>query len=157
MTPHKGIEMAKAVLDQLNLVVADIEKSAAFYRRLGVEVPASDPGPDGKPFHVNANPGGEFSFDLDSAFFAGIWNKAWKGRSDLAGRVVVGFSVDTREAVDAMYADIVAAGYKGLQPPFDAFWGARYAIVEDPDGIAVGLMSPSDPTRRSWPPEGWPG
>ena len=28
-------------------------------------------------------------------------------------------------------------------------WGARYAVVEDPDGNAVGIMSPSDPDRRS--------
>jgi uncharacterized glyoxalase superfamily protein PhnB len=39
-----------------------------------------------------------------------------------------------------------------LQAPFDAFWGARYAIVEDPDGIAVGLMSPISANRRSPPP-----
>jgi uncharacterized glyoxalase superfamily protein PhnB len=50
---------------------------------------------------------------------------------------------------------LTGAGYKGLQAPFDAFWGARYAVVEDPNGIAVGLMSPSDPNRRYWPPEGW--
>ena len=34
------------------------------------------------------------------------------------------------------------------QEPYDAFWGARYAIVEDPDGNAVGLMSPIDPDRQ---------
>ena len=38
------------------------------------------------------------------------------------------------------------------QPPFDAFWGARYAIVADPDGNDVGLMSPIDESRRTWPP-----
>jgi hypothetical protein len=36
---------------------------------------------------------------------------------------------------------------------FDAFWGARYAIVADPDGNDVGLMSPIDESRRTWPPE----
>jgi hypothetical protein len=40
-----------------------------------------------------------------------------------------------------------------LQPPYDAFWGARYAIVEDPDGIAVGLMSPISPDFKSVPPD----
>ena len=30
---------------------------------------------------------------------------------------------------------------------YDAFWGARYAIVEDPDGHTVGLMGPIDRTR----------
>jgi uncharacterized glyoxalase superfamily protein PhnB len=33
------------------------------------------------------------------------------------------------------------------------FWGARYAIVEDPDGNHVGVMSPSDPDRRRAPPD----
>ena len=44
-------------------------------------------------------------------------------------------------------------GNRGLQAPFDAFWGARYAIIEDPDGIAVGLMSPISAKHRAPPPE----
>ena len=92
------------------------------------------------------------TLDLDSAAFAQIWNKGWAGRKDLAGRVVVGFSVSSREEVDRLYGEMTAAGHRGLQAPFDAFWGARYAIVEDPDGIAVGLMSPISANRRSPPP-----
>ena len=34
----------------------------------------------------------------------------------------------------------------------DAFWGARYAVVSDPEGNGVGIMSPVDPARRSEPP-----
>ena len=30
------------------------------------------------------------------------------------------------------------------------------AIVEDPNGVAVGVMSPIDPERKTWPPAGWP-
>ena len=41
--------------------------------------------------------------------------------------------------------------YQGQQSPYDAFWGARYAVIEDPDGNAVGIMSPVDPDRRSQP------
>jgi uncharacterized glyoxalase superfamily protein PhnB len=66
--------------------------------------------------------------------------------------VVVGFRLPSREAVDALYADLTDAGHAGLQPPCDAFWGSRYAIVEDPDGVAVGFMSPPSPDRRSAPP-----
>src|SRR6476469_9867215 len=44
--------------------------------------------------------------------------------------------------------DIDAHGAVGQQPPWDAFWGARYAVVEDPDGNAVGIMSAIDPDRR---------
>jgi uncharacterized glyoxalase superfamily protein PhnB len=62
---------------------------------------------------------------------------------------VLGFKVDRRERVDEIYADLTGAGYRGQQPPYDAFWGARYAVVEDPDSNAVGIMSPVDPERRS--------
>ncbi|WP_342782045.1 VOC family protein [Trebonia kvetii] len=44
-----------------------------------------------------------------------------------------------------IYADLVATGYRGQQPPYDAFWGARYAVIEDPDGNAAGIMSPGRP------------
>ncbi len=52
-----------------------------------------------------------------------------------------------REAADqasvrAFLAELTAVGYRARQPPFDAFWGARFAIVADPDGNDVGLMSP---------------
>ena len=57
-----------------------------------------------------------------------------------------------REDVDDLYEELTAAGHAGQQPPYDAFWGARYAIVLDPSGNAVGLMSPVDPARRGRPP-----
>ena len=59
-------------------------------------------------------------------------------RKELAGRVVVGFSVKSRAEVDQLYGEMTAAGHRGLQAPYDAFWGARYAVVEDPDGLASG-------------------
>src|SRR5438132_1225761 len=71
-----------------------------------------------------------------------------RGRSG----VVMGLKVSSREAVDRLYDDVTGAGYGSQQAPYDAFWGARYAIVEDPDGNAVGLMSPIDSERRSAPP-----
>ncbi len=70
-----------------------------------------------------------------------------------SAKVVIGFSLPTRQAVDERYVELTAAGYAGRQPPFDAFWGARYAIVADPDGNDVGLMSPIDESRRFWPPQ----
>jgi uncharacterized glyoxalase superfamily protein PhnB len=70
----------------------------------------------------------------------------------VAGRIVLGFEVADRAAVDTIFEALTAAGHRGLQPPYDAFWGARYAIVEDPEGVAVGLMSPTSPETRSPPP-----
>jgi uncharacterized glyoxalase superfamily protein PhnB len=143
-------------LDQINIVSGDVEASIAFYRRLGVDIPEERVWrtPSGI-HHVSAAEGGSAAIhlDLDSAGFARLWNRGWQGRQDLRGRIVVGFKLPSRDAVDATYADLTGAGYKGLQPPYDAFWGSRYAVVEDPDGVAVGLMSPASPEFRAAPPE----
>ncbi len=64
----------------------------------------------------------------------------------------MGFSVATRDEVDHLYRKLTDAGYDGQQVPYDTFWGARYAIVADPNGLDVGIMSPLDESRRSWPP-----
>jgi catechol 2,3-dioxygenase-like lactoylglutathione lyase family enzyme len=140
-------------LDQINIVSRDPEASMVFYRRLGMSIPEQRVWRTATGAHHITAQRDDFDVDIDSTAFAQIWNSGWKGRDDLAGRVVVGFSVESREAVDALYADLTNAGYKGLQPPWDAFWRARYAVVEDPDGIAVGLMSPISPELRYPPPE----
>jgi catechol 2,3-dioxygenase-like lactoylglutathione lyase family enzyme len=148
--------MSKPTLNQINLVCGDLSASIAFYRRLGVEIPDSGvwPTPAGG-HHVTAidqSADQAIDFDLDSTAFAQSWNVGWKGRTDLRGRVVVGFRVPTRMDVDDVFRRMIGAGHRGLQEPHDAFWGARYAIIEDPDGIAVGLMSPVSPDKRSQPP-----
>lgn len=149
--------MNKVILDQINLVCGDTDASIAFYRRLGVEIPdaAVWRTPTGA-HHVGAGEHAAdkaIAFDLDSTAFAQCWNSGWKGRTDLRGRVVLGFGVATRAAVDDVFRDMTGAGYRGLQEPHDAFWGARYAIIEDPDGIAVGVMSPVSPDKKSPPPD----
>jgi catechol 2,3-dioxygenase-like lactoylglutathione lyase family enzyme len=149
--------MSKPILDQINLVCGDLDASIAFYHRLGVEIPDARVWrtPTGGHHASAAEPsaGEAIDFDLDSAAFAQIWNSGWKGRTDLRGRVVVGFGVAARSDVDDLFHDMIGAGYRGLQEPHDAFWGARYAIIEDPDGVAVGLMSPVSPDKKSPPPD----
>ena len=149
--------MTKPTLDQINLVCGDPDASIAFYRRLGVEIPdAAIWRTSTGAHHISAGDrsGNQaVDFDLDSTAFAQCWNSGWKGQTDLRGRVVVGFSVPTRAAVDDVFRDMIGAGYRGLQEPHDAFWGARYAILEDPDGIAVGVMSPISPDKKLPPPQ----
>jgi uncharacterized glyoxalase superfamily protein PhnB len=36
---------------------------------------------------------------------------------------------------------MVGIGFTGFKPPWDAFWGQRYAILEDPDGNHVSLFA----------------
>jgi catechol 2,3-dioxygenase-like lactoylglutathione lyase family enzyme len=145
---------ARPVLDQINLVTANFEESLAFYRLLGVDMPETGVfRKNGDGHHVNAVTETGAFFDLDSTIFAPVWNVGWKGRGDLNGHVLMTFRFDTRAGVDARYDDLIRAGYRSLNPPTDAFWGVRFAAVEDPSGLAVGLMSPADASRRSRPPE----
>ena len=144
----------RPVLDQINVVTSNFAESVAFYRRLGVSIP--DEGvfkSGGAPHHVNAVNEAGAHFDLDSTTFAQVWNNGWKGREDLNGRVLMTFRFETRAGVDARYDELTRAGYRGLHAPCDAFWGVRFAVVEDPSGIAVGLMSPPQNALRSRPPD----
>jgi catechol 2,3-dioxygenase-like lactoylglutathione lyase family enzyme len=136
-------------LDQVNLVVSDVEASRAFYTRLGLDF-GPEPDPVWAPHHVSAVQGDQcpLDVDLDSTTFTPKWNAGWRGGTG----AVLGFKVDTREQVDEVVAALSADGVTVQQPPYDAFWGARYAIVSDPDGNGVGIMSPVDPERRSRPP-----
>lgn len=130
--------------DQFNLVVTDMESSVSFYRRLGLAIPDTDA--EWQRHHRSARLDDGVDIDFDSVEFAQHWNRGWR-----SGMGVLGFRVETREKVDEIYLDLTGAGYRGQQPPYDAFWGARYAVIEDPDGNAVGIMSPADPAKRSQP------
>ena len=148
----------RPVLDQLNIVVADMGATVAFYRRLGLEIAEVDAEWQAwAPHHRSASTPDGVRIDFDSVAFARQWDAGWTGNPALergrqaSARIVIGFRVESREAVDALYGEMTAAGYRGQQPPYDAFWGARYAIIEDPDGNPVGLMSDVDPERRSAP------
>jgi catechol 2,3-dioxygenase-like lactoylglutathione lyase family enzyme len=150
------MEQQMPVLEQVNIVTGNFSRSLDFYSRLGVKFPSLGDDPTGDHFHVNGETSNELRVELDSAAFARVWNQGWSASPDLQGRIVLGFSVATRDDVDRLYAELTGASFAGLAPPYDAFWGARYAIVEDPNGVAVGVMSPIDPARKTWPPAGWP-
>ncbi len=137
----------RPVLDQINLVVRDMPAALEFYRLLGVEIPSYDPSWDNH--HRSAAPGQGLDFDLDSQTFAQHWNRGWPAGATGA---VIGFRVVERSAVDELFERLTSAGHRAQQDPYDAFWGARYAVVTDPDGNAVGIMSEIDPARRSSPP-----
>jgi catechol 2,3-dioxygenase-like lactoylglutathione lyase family enzyme len=140
------------VLNQLNLVVRDMDATLAFYRRLGLDLPDARVWrtPSGA-HHAEVTLSNGFVLEFDSAALARSYNEGWREPVD-GGRGLIGFSLESRAAVDERYQELVAAGYGASQEPYDTFWGARYAVVFDPDGNPVGLMSPLDPKRRRPPP-----
>ena len=125
-----------AKLDVIGIVVADMGKALAFYRLLGVAVPA---GADDEP-HVEAVlPGGlRLAFDTEATIAS--FHPSWKPGVGSA-RAGLAFALPDPAAVDAAYTELVEAGYHGELEPFDAFWGMRYATVHDPDGTGVDLFA----------------
>jgi catechol 2,3-dioxygenase-like lactoylglutathione lyase family enzyme len=140
----------RPVLNQLNLVARDFDASLAFYRRLGLDL-AERSAPGFEHRHAELVLANGFVLEFDDEALARLYNASWR-RAGGGSRALIGFSLATREAVDRRFAELLAAGFAGRQPPYDTFWGARYAVVADPDGNEVGLMSPLDERRRSWPP-----
>ncbi len=132
----------KPVLNQLNLVVSDMDAAIDFYRRLGLDVP--DGGSHDGIRHVEIEMAGVPPRSRQRDACAGVQRGVapaggWQACADRL------LAADAR-AVDDKYAELTAHGYRGVQIPFDVFWGARYAIVADPDGNEIGLMSPVTPT-----------
>lgn len=130
----------------VDIVAHDFDATLAFYRQLGAEVEDGLPG-ESRHAHIHC---GDIEIHIDNEHHAGLYNSSW--RVGAQTRVVLGWSVATRDEVDATYAALTSAGHQGVQCPYDAFWGARYAIVADPDGHHIGIMSPPDEDRRHWPP-----
>ncbi len=137
------------LLNQLNIVAADFDATIAFYRRLGLNVPDGF-AQEGMRHTEVALPNG-LTLEFDDHSLAGTYNAARRAATR-SSAAVIGFRVPTREAVDALYLELTRAGYEGRQCPYDTFWGSRYAIVADPDGNDVGLMSAPEEARRYWPP-----
>jgi uncharacterized glyoxalase superfamily protein PhnB len=56
-------------------------------------------------------------------------------------RMGLAFICESPAEVDAHYEQVTQAGYKGQKPPWNAFWGQRYAVVVDPDGNLIDLFA----------------
>ena len=132
--PHN--EAVGKPLAQINLVTNDMAAAVEFYRRLGWEFEVT---PDGAHAATQIAPG--VRVELDTGKFASVWNA---GAVVAPGGTLLIASMDTRVEVDTVFAGIVNMGHAVVQRPHDAFWGARFATVADPDGHQIGLMSPTD-------------
>jgi catechol 2,3-dioxygenase-like lactoylglutathione lyase family enzyme len=140
-------------LNQIDLIVRDMEASIAFYRALGLAIPESGIWRTATGIHhVDVPMPGGLVLHFDSAALAAVYDRGWREPTGTGTRSVLSFAVDSRAEVDRIHGELARLGHRVAQPPFDAFWGSRYAIVEDPDGNHVGIMSPRDPARGTAPP-----
>lgn len=123
-------------LDVISLVVADMGKALAFYRRLGVDIPASA---DAEP-HVDVALSGGLRIAWDTVETIHSFDPNWTAPRG-GPRVSLAFRCESPESVNHVYAELVDSGYDGHLPPWDAFWGQRYAVLRDPDGNDVALYA----------------
>jgi len=126
-------------LDVIGLIVADLGRSIAFYERLGLQFPEdADAAGHG---HAETTLRGGLRFTLDTEESIRSFDPDWTAPS--AGhRTTIAFACSSPENVDRLYVQLVEAGVPSYKPPWDAFWGQRYAQVKDPDGNVIDLFAP---------------
>jgi uncharacterized glyoxalase superfamily protein PhnB len=120
-------------LNAIGVVSADIPRSIAFYRLLGVDFPAETEG------HIEATLPNGLRFMLDDEAVVRSFRPDWT--RETGNQLALAFECDDAAQVDDVYARVVAAGFAGEKEPFDAFWGQRYAQLRDPDGTPVDLFA----------------
>ncbi|WP_345586698.1 VOC family protein [Streptomyces prasinosporus] len=126
-----------ARFDAVGLVVSDMAASVTFYRRLGLAFPE---GAEDQP-HAEAGLPGGIRLMLDTEETVRSFHPAWRPPAG-GGRHSLALRCDTPGEVDALYEELTGAGCHGELKPWDAVWGQRYAVVNDPDGNGVDLFAP---------------
>lgn len=129
--------MSTPQLAVIEIVVQDMARSLAFYRALGLDVPAEA---DDAPHAEVTLPGGlRLAWDTVAVIhsFDPDWTPPTGGH-----RQALAFACASSAEVDATYASLVAGPGEPHLAPWDAFWGMRYAVVHDPDGNPVDLFAP---------------
>jgi uncharacterized glyoxalase superfamily protein PhnB len=121
--------------EAIGVVVSHMRPALDFYRRLGLEFPE---GADSEG-HAEASAAG-VRIMLDTEETIRSFDPDWQ-RPSGGHRTALAFRCDSPGDVDATYADLLQHGGSAHKEPWDAFWGQRYAEVEDPDGNIVDLFA----------------
>jgi predicted lactoylglutathione lyase len=112
------------------LLIDDLPRSLAFYRRLGVEFPSdADQRTD-----IQVPIGDHHQMVLTTQF---VRNDPDRHAPSGGSRIMLEFFVDGRDAVDAKWAELTGAGYHGRRSPWLTSFDAYMCLVDDPDGNTV--------------------
>ena len=123
-------------LYMVGVIVADMGRAVEFYRRLGVAIPEGSE----KHEHVEVTMGG-MTFFLSTKSANAKWDPAATEPSG-GYRIILEFYLETREALEAKYAELIGFGYQSHCSPYDVSADLRFAMVNDPDGNTI-LLSAS--------------
>jgi uncharacterized glyoxalase superfamily protein PhnB len=121
-------------LNAAGIVASDLARSIAFYRLLGLDFPES--AEDG---HIEAAQPNGFRLMLDTEETVRSFQPDWTRST--GNQLGLAFECGSAAEVDEVYARVTSAGFHGEKEPWDAFWGQRYAQLQDPDGVPVDLYA----------------
>lgn len=123
------------------MIAYDMKRSLAFYRDLGLPLPeGAHLDADGLPeAHVEVRVNG-LRVAWETEALARQVNPAWTAPSGNA-RLSIAFEAASAAGVDEVCARMADKGHRILKAPYDAFWGQRYATLQDPDGNTVDVFA----------------
>ena len=121
-------------LNAIGIVASDMAEAIRFYRLLGLDVPET---PD--EGHIDTLLPNGVRFMLDSEETMRSFLDDWK--LETGNQISLAFECESPAEVDELYTTITGAGFHGEKEPWDAFWGQRYAQLQDPDGLPVDLYA----------------
>jgi catechol 2,3-dioxygenase-like lactoylglutathione lyase family enzyme len=121
-------------LNAIGIACADMARSIAFYRALGLDVPET---PDED--HIDTFLPNGIRFMLDSEEVMRSFLPEWTREN--GNQVSLALECASPAEVDEVYARTIGAGFEGEKEPWDAFWGQRYAILIDPDDVRINLYA----------------
>jgi uncharacterized glyoxalase superfamily protein PhnB len=121
-------------LNAIGVVVSDLQRSLRFYRLLGLDFPESGEG------HIEATLPNGTRFMLDEEAVVKSFRPDWT--REQGNQLALAFECGSPAEVDELYAKVSEAGFKPEKEPWDAFWGQRYAQLQDPDGVPIDLYAP---------------
>jgi catechol 2,3-dioxygenase-like lactoylglutathione lyase family enzyme len=122
-------------IDAIGAVVRDMAATLAFYRELGLDIPAEA---DASPHAEAVLPSGlRLMWDTEETIrsFMPEYEREPGQSHTLAARCA------SPAEVDATVQRLAALGSRVVREPWDAPWGQRYATVEDPDGYGVDVYA----------------
>ncbi|SMY10368.1 VOC family protein [Flavimaricola marinus] len=128
--------MPSLILDCVGVTSTDMHRTVQFYELLGFRFP--DIGPEDMHLEAITEPGA-VRLMIDSAELA---TKLIGEPPRPSNGSAFGMLCADPAEVDRVAAAIAEAGFDLPTPPWDAFWGQRYATVADPDGYLIDLFAP---------------
>lgn len=121
-------------LNAVGVNAKNIEESVKFYTLLGFKFDEFAPGED----HVEAMQDSGIKLMIDS-FESVVGILGEEPRPSNHSSFALEF--DTPMELNQIVEKLKEHGFKPFKEPWDAFWGQRYAIVQDPSGYLIDLYS----------------